>query len=327
MHRILQRQIKRLMGEAALIPPKWVAFLDVISDTYFDFDKDYQLLSRSLELSSKEFSENNRLLLEAKTGIEKIVQERTLELENIKKVLEEKNKYLEDVLNSKNDFIRIASHQLNTPLSIMQNTYEMVSSGSLTPEQGLDYWGVGLKRMNHVVEDFWNVLQFEEKIKYDIQKNDLKSLMDSAIDNAKKMIIVDKKNIEVIIGSPDFIMPKVLCDIKKINHVVHNLLDNAINYTKKGSITISYQVLEDNKYLKIDIQDTGIGFSKEDKEKIGEKFYRSKSAILFHPNGSGLGFYICKNIVENNNGKIFYESEGKNKGSTFSFTLPINKTK
>ncbi len=325
MHRILQRQIKRLMGEMVDIPPKWATFLDVVSDTYFDFDKDYQLLSRSLELSSKEFSENNRLLLEAKTGIEKIVQQRTLELENIKKVLEEKNKYLEDVLNSKNDFIRIANHQLNTPLSIMQNAYAMVCSGSLTPLQGLDYWGVGLKRMNHVVEDFWNVLQFEEKIKYDIQKNNLKLLMESAIDNARKMIIVDNKSIEVVVKNPDFVMPLVLCDIKKINHVVHNLLDNAINYTKKGFITISYQVLEDGGFLGISVCDTGIGFSKEDKEKIGEKFYRSKNAVSFHPNGSGLGFYICKNIIENNNGKMFYESEGKDKGSTFSFTLPIAK--
>lgn len=68
-----------------------------------------------------------------------------------------------------------------------------------------------------------------------------------------------------------------------------------------------------------------MGFSKADKEKISQKFYRSKNALLSHPDGSGLGLYIVKNIIENNGGKLFYESDGEGKGATFGFTLPVFK--
>lgn len=228
MHRILQRQIKKYLGDINPIPPEWIPFLDAISNTYFDFDEDYELLGRSLELSSKEFSDNNKLLLKAKYGVEKTVQERTVELENIKKVLENKNKSLEDALNANNDFIRIANHQLNTPLSIMKNAYAMVSDGSLTPKQGLEYWGGGLKKMILVVEDFWNVLEINSTIKYDIKKNNIESVIKEAVKENKDVIVVNKKSIKVVIKKPDFIIPPVLCDIKKINNAVSNLLDNAV---------------------------------------------------------------------------------------------------
>ena len=321
MHRILQRQIKKYLGDINHIPPEWIPFLDTISRTYFDFDKDYELLSRSLELSSQEFSDNNRLLSEAKLGVEKTVQERTVELENIKKVLEDKNKSLEAALNANNDFIRIANHQLNTPLSIMKNAYAMVSDGSLTPKQGLEYWGGGLKKMIRVVEDFWNVLQLNSGIKYDIKKNNIGLIVKEAVSESKEVIVISKKDIKIIIKKPDFVIPPVLCDGKKISSAIYNLLDNAVFYTKKGTITIFYELIG-GKFVKVNIKDTGIGFSPADKEKISQKFYRSKNALLSHPDGSGLGLYIVRNIIESNGGKLFYESGGEGLGATFSFTLP-----
>ena len=115
-----------------------------------------------------------------------------------------------------------------------------------------------------------------------------------------------------------------MCDIKKINSAIYNLLDNAVFYTKEGTITIFYELV-DNKFVKVNINDTGIGFSEADKEKISQKFYRSKNALLSHPDGSGLGLYIVRNIIENNGGKLFYQSDGEGQGSTFSFTLPVSK--
>lgn len=324
MHRILERQVKRLISDIEKIPPEWKTFLDVISNTYSDFDKDHELLSRSLELSSKEFSENNKFLQEAKTGVEKIVQERTVELKNAKKLLEEKNIHLQAALNSKNDFIKIANHQLNTPISIMQNAYNMVLDKSLTPERGIKYWGAGLERLGHVVEDFWNALQSDGQVKYNINKSNIEPAIKNSVENAEKIIVTNKKKIKIVIEKPAFTLPSVLCDIKKIYYVIRNLLDNAIDYTDKGIITVGCQII-DKDYLKISIKDMGIGFSEKDKERFGEKFYRTEQAVLSRPNGSGLGIYICRNIVESNGGKLFYESEGKNKGSTFSFTLPIAK--
>jgi signal transduction histidine kinase len=225
---------------------------------------------------------------------------------------------------TKTEFIALANHQLNTPLSIMKNAYAMVEDKSITAQEGVYYWGNGLKRITQVVEDFWSVLQIDGQMKYDIQKNDITSAVRKAVEYAQKTTSDHKKEIEIIIEKPNFTVPLVWCDIKQINNAIQNLLDNAVSYTKQGVISIAYE-MEGKKYLKVNVKDSGIGFSPEDKVRLGQKFYRAKKALLARPDGSGLGLYICKNIVEKNKGRLFFESEGESKGSPFSFTLPIVK--
>ncbi len=226
-----------------------------------------------------------------------------------------------EIDRGKTEFIAVANHQLNTPLSIMKNAYAMVKDNTLTPKEGMEYWGGGLTRMNQVVEDFWNTMKSEGQTRIDVQKNNIAMIVEQVVLDKQKTIATTKKDIIVSIQPSDFVIPPVLCDAKQINNVIYNLLDNAISYTQQGSIIISYELIDG--YVKVNIRDTGIGFLIEDKEKMGQKFYRAKKALLSRPDGSGLGLYICKNLIENNKGKLSYESEGENRGSVFSFTLPI----
>ena len=104
------------------------------------------------------------------------------------------------------------------------------------------------------------------------------------------------------------------------------MLDNAVNYTNKGQVSISFK--KEKKRLKISISDTGIGMSSADKANIFEKFSRGTRAVSVNPNGSGLGLYIANQIMKAHGSGIKIEKTEINKGTVFSFHLKIsNETK
>jgi two-component system, OmpR family, sensor histidine kinase BaeS len=238
--------------------------------------------------------------------------------------LEQRNKSLAKTLEAKHDFMRMVNHQLMTPFSILQNTYTMMMDGSLDMKKGLAYWASGLSRMNQVMQDLHDFLQSEKEALPRIKKQDIVPIVNAIVQDRENTISVFKKPINLELQNPDFPVPKVLCDLRHVQVVLHNLLDNALVYTLQGTITVSYHLVA-NHYLAIRVEDTGIGFSKNEAADIGHKFYRSQRAVSVRPEGTGLGLYICRHILEHNKGKLFYESHGEGKGAVFGFALPIAK--
>jgi len=98
-------------------------------------------------------------------------------------------------------------------------------------------------------------------------------------------------------------------------------VDNAIRYTQKGGVTVKLQTMDGR--LQIVVSDTGEGLTKEEKEKLFERFSRGSAGTKFWTEGAGLGLYIARKFVEMHKGKIWAESEGRGKGSTFYVELPI----
>ena len=240
------------------------------------------------------------------------------------KDIESKNAYLQELLNMKSDFLRVVNHQLNTPLSIMRGYFSMMKDGDYTPEKALPVIEVGLDRIINTVASFWDAYKLEgEKMKMEPQKIDITSLVDKMIKEKKELQVAKERKLKLEVKKADFEIPNVWCDSQKINHVISNLLDNAVNYTYKGKITVYYELEKD--FLKINVKDTGAGISEEYRKKIFQKFSRGSSAVGMNPNGSGLGLYIAKKVVEGNGGIMSFNSEGENKGTTFSFTVPIYK--
>lgn len=205
----------------------------------------------------------------------------------------------------------------------------------------------GLSRINQTVSDFWDAYELEgEKMKMNPEKVDIQTIVDKLLPEKKKLKLAQERNLRFLVKRPDFSakgampasgaesaslagqaggkLPLVWCDAKKIEHVISNLLDNAVFYTPKGEVTVDYELI-DGEQLKVKIKDTGAGISAKDKEKLFQKFSRGVGASSLHPDGSGLGLYIAKKIVEGNDGKMTFASEGLGQGSTFSFTLPVYK--
>ena len=117
-------------------------------------------------------------------------------------------------------------------------------------------------------------------------------------------------------------LPLIYLDQERIVFAIQNLIDNAIHYTKRGKVKISLEYQPRQKQVLFKIQDTGIGIPKTQQERVFAKFFRAANAIKAETEGTGLGLFIAKNIIEAHGGKIWFASE-EGKGTTFSFTLPV----
>ena len=116
-------------------------------------------------------------------------------------------------------------------------------------------------------------------------------------------------------------LPEIMADPFRITQVILNLVANASNYTKEGG-HISIKALKKDTFIEISVSDSGQGIPKEAIPKLFTKFFRVSGVLEQGSKGTGLGLYICKSIIDMHNGKIWVTSD-VNKGSTFSFVLPI----
>ena len=100
-----------------------------------------------------------------------------------------------------------------------------------------------------------------------------------------------------------------------------NLIDNAIKYTKKGSVTVEVKKRDDN--VRFCVEDSGMGIDPKDQINLFKKFHRGEGTVLIHTEGTGLGLYVARKMITMHKGKIWAESKGVGKGSQFCFELPI----
>jgi signal transduction histidine kinase len=244
------------------------------------------------------------------------------DLQKNNKELEAKNQLNQELLAMKSDFLRVVNHQLNTPISIMRGYFSMIKEGDYKPEKALPAVEAGLNRINQVVADFLDAYELEgERMKMKPERLDITIVVDKMVGEKKELQCAKERKLEISVEKPSFEIPSVWCDIKRITDVVSNLLDNAVFYTYKGKIIISYELAGD--YLRINVKDTGSGITEEDKKKLFQKFTRGTGASGMHPDGSGLGLYIIKKIMEGSGGEVSFVSDGAGKGTVFSFTVPV----
>lgn len=228
----------------------------------------------------------------------------------------------------KSEFISVVSHQLRSPLSNLKWSTELMMSGRLgeiagKQEEYLKIIRENIVRMGELVSDLLMVSRIEQG-RLPLQRVDfsLKEMTEQIINKYKPY--AEASNIEITFNAADS-LPKAFADASQMKSVVENLLDNAIRYIKgKGSIKITIEEKKGN--LLFGIEDTGVGIPEKDKKHIFQKFFRSANVMKHQTQGSGLGLYIVKSIVEKSGGKIWFNSK-EGKGTTFWFTLPTVKIK
>ena len=228
----------------------------------------------------------------------------------------------------KSEFISIAAHQLRTPLSAIKWIIKMVldgDAGELTIEQE-ELLTKGYKsneRIIRLVNDLLNVSRIEEgRFGYNFQYNNFQDVLNIVTENAEGA--VGKKHLKLTVDKPDK-LPNVYMDKERIIMIIQNLLDNAINYTpENGKIEIKIKKID--KDINISIKDSGVGIPEKNKAKIFSKFFRGENVMRMQTEGTGLGLFISKNIIEKHNGKIDIKSK-EGIGTEVIITLPIKKSK
>lgn len=237
------------------------------------------------------------------------------------------NERLSELDKIKSEFISVVAHQLRTPLSAIKWILKMFIDGDigdLTTEQ-LTFMMKSYEsneRMISLINDLLNVDRIETgRIKYKFNPIQLEDLIDNVLFEFSKR--AKFKNINVTYKKPRAKLPKVDIDNQKIRQVLQNLIDNSLKYTRSGGL-ITITLRKTHKSIEVKISDTGIGISEDENPNIFNRFYRGSNALKLDTQGTGLGLYIAKSIIEKHGGKIWFESI-IHTGTIFYFTIPINQ--
>jgi len=231
---------------------------------------------------------------------------------------------------SKDEFFSIASHELRTPLTAIRGNAKMI----------MDYYAQALNdenlkdmvldihessvRLIEIVNEFLDISSLEQgKMIFKPEHFALKDTLEDVVYDMK--IILENKNLYLKIDNEALdALPKVFADPSRIKQVLYNLIGNSAKFTETGGITVS--AARGDKEVKVLITDTGGGIPENTRELLFHKFQQASESILTRDiaNGTGLGLYISKLLIERMGGKIKLEDSVMGQGSTFSFTIPTD---
>lgn len=226
----------------------------------------------------------------------------------------------EELEKQKDAFIAVASHELKTPVTTLKAYTQILNNkfNKLRDERSQHYLNKmdqQLNKLTTLISELLDVTKIETgKLELHKEKNDLDQLVKEVIEDIQQITtthqIIKKGKIE----------KKISLDKDRINQVITNLLLNAIKYSPKASRVI-VNIFEEKDEVFIEVQDFGIGISKDNKDKIFDRFFRVKGNHGERFPGLGLGLFICSEIIKRHHGTIGVKSR-EDKGSTFFFTLP-----
>ncbi len=241
--------------------------------------------------------------------------------------IQESNEKLKQLDKLKDDFVSVASHELRTPMTAIKSYLSMVlagQGGDLTERTRLyvqrSYNSVD--RLIKLVNDMLNISRIDSgRMSMQIRAVNIDALIREVVED----IGPRAKELELSVDiDRNPVIPEVLADPDKIKEVIYNLIGNAMKFTpKSGRITVSYK--QKDSFVEVAVRDTGAGMDAEGLSKLFQKFgilpgtYAANQPSF----GTGLGLYISRSLIELHGGKIWADSEGKEKGSTFTFTLKV----
>lgn len=239
--------------------------------------------------------------------------------------LEDLNEQLEALDRTRSNLVAITGHELRTPLSTIQVCLEsLANEPDMSPELRQVMLSTALEdaeRMRKLVQDFLTLSRLESgTVEWNPEALSLQECVDLSLSHIRSR--QDQSNIPSI---NNFILDSMIlveADGEWLVEVLSKLLDNACKFTdKKGQITIKVEEKNPNQ-LKVTVSDNGRGIEPERLKQVFDRFYQEEGALRRSAGGTGLGLAICRQIVKNWGGEIWAESQGKNQGSQFYFTIP-----
>lgn len=243
------------------------------------------------------------------------------------KDLTEQAEHLKKLLEMRSEFLNIASHQLKTPISVILGTVSMFREGSMDKlskakqQKFLDNIFSKAKKLNVIINDILRASEVDTD-NFTISAESLRPV--DLVEMCK--IIKDDlgreaqiKNLKVELLAPKGKPIMVMAEMDFLKQAIANLVDNAIKYTQNGSVKIELSRIADQAVIKV--IDTGIGIPKSDQERIFGKFSRAINAVDMYADGSGLGLFVVKKVIQAHpGGKITFSSK-LGKGTEFVVNL------
>jgi signal transduction histidine kinase len=244
--------------------------------------------------------------------------------------LKQANTRLTDLDKQKSEFISFASHQLRAPLTAMKGYASLILDGDMGTLNNEVKQAIGRifdssKTLTNIVDDYLNISRIElGTMKYVFEVQDLKKLVDNVLGELKPNIEKTGLKFEYSTNprNPDERF-MVSADTDKLKQVIANLVDNSTKYTPSGGLSINLSKNTENRKILFSVRDTGVGISAEVMPKLFAKFVRATNANKQNIYGTGLGLFIAKEIVTAHKGRIWAESDGEGKGSTFFLELDM----
>jgi signal transduction histidine kinase len=238
--------------------------------------------------------------------------------------LEKANSRLKELDELKSEFLSLATHQIRAPLTAIKGYASLILEGDYGEpapriREAVQTIFKSCQNLVVIVGEFLDISRIEQgRMKYDITDFDLKKLIVDITVELKPILEQANLSMDFVCQDPcDF---TVHADSGKTKQIVGNIIDNAIKYSPSGSIHVTLS--ESGTSVTVEVKDTGIGIAKEDISKLFGKFVRAKDANKTNVIGTGLGLYVAKQMAEAQGGKIWVESEGLGKGSSFFVMLP-----
>ncbi len=250
------------------------------------------------------------------------------EIEGYVKELRKVNSRLKQLNKQKNEFMSFAAHQLKSPLTSVKGFTSLLLNGSLGPvpvkiKDVIEKMHSATDSMADSVEDYLNISRIEQgKMSYDYSCFDLYTLAKSVAGELRSNAY--NKNQKITVRSDKSSDYMVEADQGKVKQVIGNFLDNAIKYTQEGGkIFIYLNKVKNKRRVRVAIKDNGTGIEENELEDIFKRYTRTDNTKKI--TGSGLGLYIARQMIEDQKGSVWAESEGLGKGSTFFIELPKYK--
>jgi len=224
----------------------------------------------------------------------------------------------------KDEFVNTVSHELRTPLTAIKESIGIVldgSAGQVNDEQK-DFLDTAKRNVDRLGRLINNVLDFQKLQAGRVQLKMVPTDINDLVQEVKAVMLPLARNRGLTIATDLATdLPAVAVDRDKIMQVLTNLMNNGLKFTEIGGLTVKTFVFDAN-HLCVSVKDTGLGIKKDSMSKLFQSFSQIATDRYRHPGGTGLGLVISKEIVEKHGGRIWADSEFE-KGSTFSFTLPV----
>ena len=223
----------------------------------------------------------------------------------------------------KSDFVSNVSHELKTPLALISMFSETLEMDRIkSEEKKKEYYSIIHQETNRLSRMVSSILNFSKmeagKREYNFSKNDINLIIQQILDTYDYHF--SSKGFSCKFDKQDLSIIK--CDKEAISEAIINLIDNAIKYSSNKKM-ITIRTGSNNNFIYFEVEDYGIGISKEEQKKVFDKFFRASTGNIHDTKGTGLGLSIVKSIIEAHNGNIILTST-VNEGSIFRILLPIN---